>query len=92
MGAFHSVLAPFPLFFPGKQVGVVLKAVHVRQQQLCRLQRHHVLQVIVLVPGGEDIRMDGTGMQRDSGSGGGWREGKVRKERDGGTGRKSSVV
>lgn len=50
---------PLPLLLPlpSQQVCVVLQTVHVRQQQLRRLQWDHVLQVIVLIPGGEDIWM-----------------------------------
>lgn len=62
-----SVSFFFLLPFPGHQVGVVLQTVHVRQQHFCWLQRNHVLQVVVLVPVGEDVSISGVRMERNVG-------------------------
>lgn len=68
-----SLPFPFSLSFSGKQVGVILQTVHVRQQQLSGLQWDHVLWIVVLVPGRKQVWLGRPGMQSydRSGQGGG---------------------
>lgn len=58
--ALAAVLLLVPV--PSQQVGIVLQAIHVWQQQLSGLQRQQVLQVVVVVPRGKDVWTGVAGM------------------------------